>query len=77
MGAIVYHGPGTGPGLYKLKKKTTALEAITRAGGPTQNANLRNVRMRRKNGQSITLNLYKAILQGDQSQNPIMADLVI
>ncbi|CAB1063600.1 hypothetical protein D1BOALGB6SA_8383 [Olavius sp. associated proteobacterium Delta 1] len=65
---------GTGPGLYKLRGKTTALEIITRAGGPTQNANLKNVSFRRKNGESSTLNLYKAILQGDQSQNPVLDD---
>ncbi|MBT8364067.1 MAG: VCBS repeat-containing protein [Deltaproteobacteria bacterium] len=74
MGAVSSHRIGTGPGQYKLKGKTTALEIITRAGGPSQNANLRNVRLQSKSGQSRSLNLYKAILQGDLSQNPVLDD---
>ncbi len=35
---------------------------------------MKNVSFRRKNGESSTLNLYKAILQGDQSQNPVLDD---
>ncbi len=72
MGAVAYNGPGTGPGKYNLAGKTTALEIIARAGGPSQDANLRNVRIRRKSGQSLSLNLYKTLLQGDLSQNPIL-----
>ncbi len=74
VGAIANNGLGTGSGQYALKGKTTALELLTRAGGATQHANLRNVRIRSKNGQSISLNLYKAILEGDLSQNPILDD---
>jgi len=81
MGALASNGGGAedegrggGPGVYNLKGKSTALEIITRAGGPTQNANLKNVSFRRKRGDSRSLNLYKAILQGDQSQNPVLDD---
>ena len=81
VGAIASHGRSygeqgarTGPGIYNLKGKTTALEIITKAGGPTEKANLKNVSFRRKNGESSSLNLYKAILQGDQSQNPVLSD---
>ena len=74
MGAVSSHRIGTGPGQYTLKGKTTALEIITLAGGPTQNANLKNVSFRRQNGESRSLNLYKAILQGDHSQNPVLDD---
>jgi protein involved in polysaccharide export with SLBB domain len=81
LGAIASHGrsfdsnqAGSGPGLYELRGKTTALEILTTAGGPKENANLKNVSFRRKNGESSTLNLYKAILQGDQSQNPVLDD---
>jgi protein involved in polysaccharide export with SLBB domain len=81
LGAVASHGRsldsdhlGSGPGSYSLRGKTTALEILTTAGGPNENANLKNVRFRRKNGESSTLNLYKAILQGDQTQNPVLDD---
>ena len=81
LGAIAAHGrsadydfAGSGPGSYRLQGKTTALEILTTAGGPKEHANLKNVSFRRKNGESSTLNLYKAILQGDQSQNPVLDD---
>lgn len=81
LGAVAAHGRtidsgqvGSGPGTYSLRGKTTALEMLTTAGGPKENANLKNVRFRRKNGESSTLNLYKAILQGDRSQNPVLDD---
>jgi len=81
LGAVATHGRsfdydhvGSGPGSYRLRGKTTALEIITTAGGPTENANLKSVSFRRKSGESSTLNLYKAILQGDQSQNPVLDD---
>ena len=78
VGAVAYHGSGSGPGRYNLRGKTTVLDVITRAGGPTKDANLRNVRIRHENGQSVTLNLYKTILQGDQGQNLVLdaGDLV-
>ncbi len=78
VGAVAYYGPGSGPGRYNLRGKTTVLDALTRAGGPAKDANLRNVRIRHQNGQIITLNLYKTILQGDLTQNPVLdaGDLV-
>jgi len=81
LGAVAAHGRafdsdhiGSGPGSYSLRGKTTVLEILISAGGPQENANLKNVSFRRKNGESGTLNLYKAILQGDQSQNPVLDD---
>jgi len=81
LGAIATHGrsldydhAGSGPGSYRLRGKTTVLEILTTAGGAKENANLKNVSFRRKSGESSTLNLYKAILQGDQSQNPVLDD---
>jgi len=78
LGAVLYNGPGTGPGLYKLHGKSTVLEVISRAGGPAQNANLNDVQIRRKNGQKVSLNIFKTISQGDPSQDLILnaADLI-
>jgi protein involved in polysaccharide export with SLBB domain len=83
MGAIsttagVILGPGTtrgsrsGPGIYYLNGKTTVLQALARAGGPTEKANLREVTVRRKTGQAVMLNLNKTITQGDLTQNPVL-----
>jgi len=72
LGAVQSHGPGSGPGQYKLRGKSTVLEMISRAGGPAQNANLNDVRIRRNNGQMVSLNLFKTISQGDPSQDVIL-----
>ncbi|MGD2270777.1 MAG: FG-GAP-like repeat-containing protein [Desulfobacterales bacterium] len=72
-------GPGTaGAGEYRLSGKMSLLELVSKAGGPTPDANLRNVRLRRKSGQAISLDLNKAIFQGDASQDIILdaGDLV-
>jgi protein involved in polysaccharide export with SLBB domain len=63
---------GTGAGEYKLQGRTTVLEMITAAGGPAPEADLKSVRIRRKNGETVSLNLYKALLQGDLSQDLVL-----
>jgi len=74
VGAIASSGQGTGPGRYPLTGKTTALEMITQYGGVTKDANLGDIRIRRKNGQSISLDFYKAINKGDLSQDLVLDD---
>ncbi|QTA79468.1 putative polysaccharide export protein, GfcE-like [Desulfonema limicola] len=64
----------SGPGRYELKGKVTLLEMLSKVGGPTQNANLRDVRVRNKNGQAFSVNLYKTINFGDTSQDVIIND---
>lgn len=61
-----------GAGEYKLQGRTTVLESIALAGGPTADADLKTVRIRRKDGETVSLNLYKAILQGDLSQDLVL-----
>lgn len=73
-GAIAHHGPGTGPGKYKLTHKATALEMITQYGGTTKDADLGEIRIRRKNGQTLTLDLFEAINKGDHSQDIVLDD---
>jgi protein involved in polysaccharide export with SLBB domain len=73
-GAIASYGPGTGPGKYQLSAKTTALELITQYGGTTKDANLGDIRIRRKNGQTMSLDLFKAINRGDLSQDLVLND---
>jgi protein involved in polysaccharide export with SLBB domain len=75
LGAIAFRNmQNTGPGKYRLSGKTTLLEILTKAGGPSQDANLNSINIRRKNGDSISLNLFKAIHQGDPSKDFVMDD---
>ena len=64
----------SGPGKYELSGKTTLMEMVTKAGGPTQEANLNDVTVRRKTGRSITVDFYKIFTQKDLSQNIILDD---
>jgi protein involved in polysaccharide export with SLBB domain/outer membrane lipoprotein SlyB len=75
LGAVAYRNTkDTGPGEYRLSGKTTLLEMITKAGGTMENANLKNINVRRKSGQSISLNLFKAIHQGDPTKDFVLDD---
>ena len=74
FGAVKARVDGAGAGKYWLKGKTTVLEMIAQAGGPSQDANLNDVRIRRKNGQTVSLNLFKTINQGDLSQDLVVND---
>ncbi|MEJ2729616.1 MAG: FG-GAP-like repeat-containing protein [Deltaproteobacteria bacterium] len=75
LGAIQYRSqPNTGPGEYILRGKTTLIESITKAGGPSEKANLTSVNIRRKNGDSVTINLFKAINHGDPSKDFVLDD---
>ena len=64
----------SGPGAYSLTGKTTLLEMITRAGGPTNDANLNRVNVRRKSGKSVSVDMYKIFTHGDRSQDIILDD---
>lgn len=75
LGALQHTGlADKGPGEYKLRGKTSVLEMITVAGGPTADADLKSVRIRRRNGETVSLNLYKTIIQGDLSQDLVLND---
>jgi len=64
----------SGPGKYELTGKTTLMDIITRAGGPTREANLNEVSVRRKTGRSIAVDLFKIFTQKDLSQNIVLDD---
>lgn len=68
----------SGPGSYPLQGKTTLLDLLIRAGGATTEADLKRARLIR-NGKTYILNLYKAMFEGDISQNIILdsGDVVI
>jgi polysaccharide export outer membrane protein len=75
LGAIAFRNTkGTGPGEYRLSGKTTLLGLITRAGGPVENADLQRINIRREDGQSISVNLFEAIHQGDPGTDFVLND---
>jgi polysaccharide export outer membrane protein len=75
LGAVGAQGfKDTGPGKYRLSGRTTLLEAITKAGGQSQNADLKNVSVRRKDGRSVSLDLFRAIQHGNPEQDFILDD---
>ena len=61
----------TGPGSYFLQGKETLVDFISRAGGPTKDADLTKVQIIR-GGKTIILNLDRAIKQADITQNAIL-----
>lgn len=65
---------GTGPGKYKLTGKSRVSEMLSVAGGPKINANLRDIKVRRKDNRSFSLNLYKALTQGEITQDVLVDD---
>jgi protein involved in polysaccharide export with SLBB domain len=72
VGPDTTRGSRSGPGNYYLTGKTTVLQVLARAGGPTEKANLREITVRRKTGHATMVNLNKTITQGDLSQNVVL-----
>ena len=63
----------TGPGTYFMVGKETLVDFLSRAGGPTKEADLTKVKLIR-HGKTIILNLERAIKQADWRENAIIDD---
>ncbi len=61
----------TGPGSYFLLGKESLVEFLSRAGGPSKDADLTKVQIIR-DGKTVVLNLERAIKQGDWAENAII-----
>lgn len=61
----------TGPGTYFLTGKETLVNFLSRAGGPSKDADLSKVKLIR-HGKTILLNLNRAIKQADWRENAII-----
>jgi protein involved in polysaccharide export with SLBB domain len=72
VGPETNRGATTGQGSYALWGKTTVLQLLARAGGPTVEANLREITVRRKTGKATVVNLNKSITQGDLTENVVL-----
>jgi protein involved in polysaccharide export with SLBB domain len=59
-------------GAYQLASVATVTNALYAAGGPTALASLRDVRVQRRSGEMITLDLYPFLLSGDVSGDVIL-----
>ncbi|MEW5736896.1 MAG: FG-GAP-like repeat-containing protein [Thermodesulfobacteriota bacterium] len=62
----------SGPGIYPMKGKSTIYEMLSFAGGPTDDADLQKVSIRRANGRQTIVDLYKFIMLGDRTQNLVL-----
>lgn len=60
------------PGAYQLASVATVTNALYAAGGPTELGNLRDVRVRRRDGRTFSLDLYPYLLDGDVSRDVIL-----
>jgi protein involved in polysaccharide export with SLBB domain len=59
-------------GAYQLASVATVTNALYAAGGPTLLGNLRGVRVQRRSGEVITLDLYPYLLSGDISGDVVL-----
>lgn len=74
---VMVLGEVKNPGIFTLDSQITALEAITRAGGMTDDAKTERVffvRSGAKNTEAAFLDLKKALKKGDMSDNAYLAN---
>lgn len=60
-------GEARQPGAYQLSSVATLTNALYAADGPTELASLRDIRVRRRDGQEWALDLHPYLLEGDAS----------
>ncbi|MBI5694941.1 MAG: SLBB domain-containing protein [Nitrospirae bacterium] len=63
----------TGPGVYYLSGRTTVMELLGAAGGPSDKANLERVQVNRAGG-TLHVNLYRTLTLGDTEQDLVLDD---
>ena len=59
-------------GAYQMASVATVTNALYAAGGPTQLASLRDIRLRRRGGEDVSLDLYPYLLNGDVAGDVIL-----
>jgi polysaccharide export outer membrane protein len=69
---IYVTGEVTQPGAYQLASVATVTNALYAAGGPTELANLRNLRIQRRGGQVESLDLYPYLLDGNTAGDVVL-----
>lgn len=59
-------------GAYQMASVATVTNALYAAGGPTQLASLRDIRVQRRSGENVSLDLYPYLLEGHVSEDVIL-----
>ena len=59
-------------GAYQMASVATVTNALYAAGGPTHLGSLRDIRVRRRSGEDLSLDLYPYLLDGDVSGDVIL-----
>lgn len=67
-------GAVTRPGTYSVPTGSGIVQAIGFAGGSAPEAALTRASVRRANGNIVSVNLYKALLQGDAESNIVLVE---
>ncbi|MDE0471204.1 MAG: SLBB domain-containing protein [Ekhidna sp.] len=67
-------GAITQPGTYTISSFSTAFNALYFAGGPNKSGSMREIQVIRKGERIATLDIYKYLLLGEDSQNPQLLD---
>ncbi|RYG34061.1 hypothetical protein EON81_16565, partial [bacterium] len=62
-------GAAYAPGTYEVPSIITLFNALYAAGGPNADGSFRNIQLRRSNGRTVTIDLYKLLRQGASSQD--------
>lgn len=60
------------PGAYQLSSVATVMNALYAADGPTDLGSLRQIQLRRRTGEVVTLDLYQYLLEGDVTNDEIL-----
>jgi polysaccharide export outer membrane protein len=64
----------SGPGDWPLEGTTRLVSFLSEHGGPTQEADLMRVQVVRKGGEKIEVNLFRAVFQQSEPDNPELLD---
>lgn len=71
---ITVIGEATKPGTYTVSSLATVFNALYLCGGPDSTGSYRNIRILRNNKLIRTLDLYKFLLGGEQTDNILLQD---
>jgi polysaccharide export outer membrane protein len=64
----------SGPGDWALSGPTPLVSFLAEHGGPTPEADLMRVQLVRKDGQTRDVNLFRAVFQHSEEDNPVLED---
>lgn len=71
---ITVIGEATKPGTYTVSSLATVFNALYLCGGPDSTGSYRNIRILRNNKLIRTLDLYKFLMDGEQTDNILLQD---